>query len=212
VSVKNGSRVAAAVGAVVLAGVLCACTSGGSAADSAAGAAVATDLAKAKAALAQSRTQLKTLVDSLARSANPASRAPFPECRTETAAGRPPDACSGFDAEAACVAAARDWPQRWGYNVNIHLAGGDALAAGRSVVTQLVGSKWTLRQQQPNGQVVQLRPGENLRSTAVGVLKVTGEKNGVSLRITVDDLPGVVNLEGYGPCLSAAGTPVAPQA
>lgn len=150
-----------------------------------------TDQAKSKAVLAQSRTELHTLIDSLAPSANASAKGPFALCAGGRS-GIPPVACTGFDGQAPCAEASEIGSQRWGYNVNLHVAtptNPDATNAGNAVLAVLQSSQWKATRL-PN---------------SANVLDVQAVKNGMTLRVLAEDLPGVLNIEGYGPCVSPAG-------
>ena len=189
-SAHRGIGMVTAVAAAVLVTLLAGCSSSGSSATAAA-AAGPTDLAKAKAVLAQSRTELHNVIDSLAGSTNLGAKAPFTACAGGKN-GIPPAACTGYDAPAPCATQTESGPQRWGYNVNLHVNTPDALASGNAVLNVLQGSQWKATR----------------RPTSANVLDVQAVKNGMTIRVVADDLPGVINIEGYGPCVSAAGTAI----
>jgi len=188
---------AVAVAATALAG----CSSGGTAPVASGAASIApADLTKARAALAQSKAELHAVVDALVGSAAAGSKAPFTDCRAVDVSppagvfppAVEPGACAGFDSDAPCVVGEK-WPSRWGYNVNVHVVGTEATNSGKAVISALKAAKWTVVQNAANKLLTD----------------VTATKNGAELRVVVDDVPGVVNLEGYGPCVSALGGRVA---
>jgi hypothetical protein len=178
---------------VLLAVTLTAC-SGGSATGSAgspASAVPAGSAAKGQQVLAQSAGDLRKLVNSLTA---PASGRQPPYVVCPPAAGgvlSTTPACTGFDAQGPCVAGAADqaWPQRWGYDVNLQLPS-DALAAGATAVRTLANAHWATRR----------------NPSTTYVRDFSAALAGVSLRVVADDMPGVLTVEGYGPCVNADGT------
>ncbi|HEY6796218.1 MAG TPA: hypothetical protein VI248_16205 [Kineosporiaceae bacterium] len=189
----RSARMAFSTLVVVLAATLTGCSVGGPGGGGGSGAAGAGPVgsARARQVLTQSAVELRALVNALSAPAS-GRQAPYVAC--PSAAGgvfSTTPACTGFDTQGPCLATTADqtWPQRWGYNVNLQL-GKDALDAGTAAVQTLARQHWATKR----------------NPSTTFVRDFSARLNGVSLRIVADDMPGVLTLEGYGPCVNVDGS------
>jgi len=181
----------------VLLGAVAVLTAGVTACSAAGGGAVPTASApqgpvtdKARQALTASSTEVHSLVDAIVTSTNAGAKLPFAKCADGHGDVTVAGACAGFDEAASCRPEAGSWPQRWGYNVNLRVTTLDASAAGASVMDSLRTAGWKLTNHNGGSKV----------------LDYTAAKDGLTLHLLVDQAPGVLNLEGYGRCVSSDGT------
>jgi hypothetical protein len=166
-----------------------------------AGGAMGVDSAKGDALLQQSATGLRAAVDALIPVAKRA-KPPYVACKSAAGSGVRTGGdlgipCSGFDDKGPCEGddAERLWPQRWGYNLNLQLAADDANATGKVIRTALSGSGWK----------VTPAAGQTGGTDNSAMLTFTAVKGGTRVEVVTDAMPGVLTIEGYGPCIEANG-------
>jgi hypothetical protein len=189
-TVRAGRAVVCLLAVVMLA----ACSSGSGTATPSRTAAQQVDATKAQAALDKSKADIRTVIDNIAVTTVQSLRRPFGPCSTDiSSSAKGNQACTMFDEAAACDAGAgQEWPRRWGYNVSIQLAGSDAQPVGNSMVKALINAQWSwVRHDDPNTS---------------GILNWSLTRAGASIHVVGDNLPGVLSVEGYGPCVGADGT------
>jgi hypothetical protein len=182
----------AALGAVVVGLMLSGCSgSGPSGGSGAAAAAALGDTAKGQAALSKSTTDLHTIVNSLAAGIGAPSSVAYPECSNVKGLAVQAAPCSSFDdAEPCAVGSVRQWPQRWGYGVNITMAG--ATPTANTARATLESRQWKV--------------ASNPNQASATVVDFTATKAGVTVQVLADALPGVLTIEAYGACVAADGT------
>jgi hypothetical protein len=178
---------------VVAVTLLAACSGGNGTASPTSSAPRQADLVKAQAALEKSKADLHQVVDNLATTTVQNLRTPFTACGNDIGSATVNRACKTFDEAATCdVGSSEQWPQRWGYNVNVQLVGSDAQLAGTAILKALVAAQWSW---QKNG---------NPSTTGVGDYNFA--KDGAAIHVVSDDIPGVLTIEGYGACIVSDGS------
>jgi hypothetical protein len=187
-------RAGRAVVCLLAAALLAACSnSSGAPSASQAAAPKQVDLTKAKAELDKSKADIRAVIDNIARTSVQNLRPPFGPCTTDVGTATANRACTMFDEASACDAGStQPWPQRWGYNLSVELVGSDALPVGISIRKTLINDKWTWAWH------------DNPNTTAIADYGFT--KGGASIHLIADDLPGVLTIEGYSPCIVADGS------
>jgi hypothetical protein len=192
-TMRAAGRILSVAGAVLIATLGLAACSGDSPSASAppaggASAAAPADAGQGKAALDKSSDELHNLVKSLVTPVNGGLRPPYQDCGKVT--GTAAYTCVGFDAGAPCSLDGAAWPQRWGYGVNLRLSDKEPTESGTYVVDLLRTAGWTITS----------------GGAAVTGLDMIADKDGLSVRIVGDALPGVLDIEGYGKCIAADGS------